>query len=261
MSEKYYAGMDVGSHSTETVIIDDNKQQLSFSIIDTGLDGNAAAEDALNLALAKIGINGENLKGIVATGYGRANVTSAGKQVTEITCHATGAHHIYPQAGTVIDMGGQDSKVIHIDENGQLVDFVMNDKCAAGTGRFLEVMAKRLGSNLDQFGNLALLSEQAVPISNTCTVFAESEVVSLLAKNHPRDQIIRGLHQAIVDRIWAQSQTVGIHGAVIMTGGVALNQGVIQLLEDKLKCELLIPPQPQIVGALGAALIARRNFR
>ncbi|NQT97453.1 MAG: 2-hydroxyglutaryl-CoA dehydratase [Candidatus Marinimicrobia bacterium] len=258
MPNDYFAGIDVGSLSTEAVIVDSNKHLLSYSIVNTGINSSAAAEEALSEALQKAELPRNRIAKIIATGYGRAAVGAAHKRMTEITCHAAGAQQLFPEVRTVIDIGGQDSKVIHIGQDGQLVDFAMNDKCAAGTGRFLEIMAKRLEVKLEKLGDLALLAEKAVSISNTCTVFAESEVVSLVAQNHPIDEIIRGLHVAIVNRIWNQVQTVGVHGQVALTGGVALNRGVVNLLEEKLEQTLEIYSEPQIVGALGAAILASK---
>ncbi|MFH1852540.1 MAG: acyl-CoA dehydratase activase [Candidatus Neomarinimicrobiota bacterium] len=258
MAREYFAGIDVGSLSTEAVIIDENANLVAYSIRATGINSSAAAAAGLEAALQQANLERTDLQRLVATGYGRAAVAGAAKQMTEITCHAVGARHLFPAVRTVIDIGGQDAKVIHLAADGQLVDFAMNDKCAAGTGRFLEVMAQRLEVDLDQLGDMALQAEKAVTISSTCTVFAESEVVSLVARNHPRAEIVRGLHVAIVNRVWSQVQTVGIHGQVAMTGGVARNRGVVKLLEQRLGLDLQIHSEPQIVGALGAAVLARK---
>jgi predicted CoA-substrate-specific enzyme activase len=180
----------------------------------------------------------------------------ADKRVTEITCHAIGATYLFPEVGTVIDIGGQDSKVIHVGRGGKVLDFAMNDKCAAGTGRFLEVMATRLHLDLDRLGDLSLCASREVNISSVCTVFAESEVVSLIARNHPREEIVRGLHCAVVSRIMAMVKTVGIHGLITMTGGVAKNRGILSLMEEKLGRKILVHSEPQIIGALGAAFMA-----
>jgi predicted CoA-substrate-specific enzyme activase len=177
--------------------------------------------------------------------------------ITEITCHARGAFFVHPGTRTVIDIGGQDSKVIRLDEKGRNVDFQMNDKCAAGTGRFLEVMAHALEVKLEDLGPLSRGAQRTIKISSTCTVFAETEVVSLIADNQPKDVIIRGLHESIADRILGLVQRVGLEETVALTGGVAKNEGVVQALESRLKVRLFIPPEPQIIGALGAALIAR----
>ncbi|MBW1730990.1 MAG: 2-hydroxyglutaryl-CoA dehydratase [Deltaproteobacteria bacterium] len=254
----YFAGIDTGSLSTEAIIIDQDKEIVSYSIKPTGSDCIGASEAALAEALAWAELRRSQISTIVATGYGRISIPFADKKVTEISCHAMGAHHIFPDTGTVIDIGGQDSKVIHIDHEGKVLDFTMNDKCAAGTGRFLEVMAATFGVSLDELGRLSLKANETIAISSVCTVFAESEVVSLIAQNKPKEDIILGLHTAIVNRIWNMVQTVGVHGEVTMTGGVAKNQGVVALFEKKVGKPIHIYKEPQIVGALGAALLAKR---
>jgi predicted CoA-substrate-specific enzyme activase len=250
------AGIDIGSITTETVILQDD-QILAFSILPTGANNRMAAERSLAAALKGAKMQREDLRGIVTTGYGRASFPLADKMVTEITCHARGAFLVHPETRTVIDIGGQDSKVIRLDKGGRNVDFQMNDKCAAGTGRFLEVMAHALEVNLEDLGRLSRSAPQGIKISSTCTVFAESEVVSLIAENQPREVIIRGLHDAIADRILGLVHRVGIEQEVALTGGVAKNEGVVQALEERLGVEIFIPPEPQIIGALGAALVAR----
>lgn len=255
----YFAGIDVGSLSTEAVILDASNVVAGYSIIQTGANSTEAAEEALKKALAEASITRNQIKTTVATGYGRISVPLADKKVTEISCHALGAHHLFPDTGTVIDIGGQDSKVIRVGRGGKVLDFTMNDKCAAGTGRFLEVMASKLGVSLDEMGELSLQAGGEVRISSVCTVFAESEVVSLVAQNHPKEEIIRGLHRAIVNRVWSMIKTVGVHGAVTMSGGVAKNRGVVTLLEERLGGPIHLHTEPQIIGALGAALMARER--
>ena len=252
----YFAGIDVGSLSTEAVILTAEGELLGYSIVETGANSTQAADEAMLAVLGKTGIPYQEITGSVATGYGRISVPFARKQVTEISCHGRGAHHLFPGTGTVIDIGGQDSKVIRIGKGGKVIDFTMNDKCAAGTGRFLEVMADKLQIPLDQMGELSLGAGAEVKISSVCTVFAESEVVSLVARNHPKEEIVRGLHRAIVNRVWNMVKTVGIHGEVTMSGGVAKNRGVVTLLEERLGSPIHIHEEPQIVGALGAALFA-----
>jgi len=256
----YFAGIDVGSLSTEGVILDAGGELVGCSIIQTGANSTRAAEEALAKALADAAVNRDNVKGIVATGYGRVSVPFADKKITEISCHGLGAHRLYPHAGTIIDIGGQDSKVIRVGEDGRVLDFTMNDKCAAGTGRFLEVMAAKLQVSLDEMGSLSSSSRGEVKISSVCTVFAESEVVSLVARNYPKAEIIRGLHRAIVNRVASMVKMTGIHGEVIMSGGVAKNSGVVALMAEKLGNTIHVPEEPQIVGALGAALHAMRRY-
>ncbi|MFH1350150.1 MAG: acyl-CoA dehydratase activase [Pseudomonadota bacterium] len=256
----YFAGIDVGSLSTEAVIIDNLGGLVAYSIIQTGANSTEAAEKSLKESIEKAKISRQMIIYIVATGYGRVSIPFAQKKVTEISCHGLGAYTLYPDTGTVIDIGGQDSKVIRIGEKGKMMDFSMNDKCAAGTGRFLEVMATKLQVSLDEMGELSLIAGREVPISSVCTVFAESEVVSLVARNHPKEEIIKGVHRAIVNRVWSMVKAVGINGAVTMTGGVAKNRGVVALMEERLGRSIHIHSEPQIVGALGAALLAQKEL-
>jgi (R)-2-hydroxyacyl-CoA dehydratese activating ATPase len=255
---KHYAGIDVGSLSTEAVILGEDDTVSGFSILQTGANSTEAAEEALSKALLQAGLAREDLARIIATGYGRISVPFAEKKITEITCHAAGAVHVFPKTGTVIDIGGQDSKVIRVGPGGRVLDFAMNDKCAAGTGRFLEVMASKLGVSLDQMSEFSLESRGEVQISSVCTVFAESEVVSLVAQNHPREQIIKGLHRSVVNRVFSMVKAMGVNGDITMSGGVAKNRGVVTLMEEKLGRPIHVHEEPQIMGALGAALLAKR---
>jgi predicted CoA-substrate-specific enzyme activase len=250
------AGIDIGSISTETVILQDDRI-LGTSIVPTGAQSRAAAERSLASALEQANLKQGELAAIVTTGYGRAALPLATKRITEITCHARGAFFVQPETRTVIDIGGQDSKVIRLDEHGRNMDFQMNDKCAAGTGRFLEVMARALEVRLEDLGKLSRIARRTIQISSTCTVFAESEVVSLIAENQPQEVIIRGLHDAIADRILGMVRRVGVEEKITLTGGVAKNEGVVLALEEKLGVKLFVPHEPQLIGALGAALIAR----
>ena len=256
---EYFLGIDVGSSTTKAVILNSRGEVVDYSIVQTEANSTEAAERALERALFQSNMEPETIKSSVATGYGRISVPFADKKITEITCHGLGAFHLYPGTGTVIDLGGQDSKVIRLGSGGKVIDFNMNDKCAAGTGRFLEVMAARLKIPLDELGDLSLRAQQEVQISSVCTVFAESEVVSLVAQNYSKQDIIRGLHTAIVNRMWSLIKSIGIHGGVTMTGGVAKNKGVVLLLEERLGQPVNLYDEPQIVGALGAALLARRE--
>ncbi len=255
----YFAGIDVGSLSTEAVILDVNRNLAGYSIVQTGANSTEAAEEALEMALLDADIDRGQIKNIVGTGYGRISVPFADKKITEISCHSTGAYHLFPDTGMVIDIGGQDSKVIRVGKGGKVLDFTMNDKCAAGTGRFLEVMAAKLQVPLDELGDLSMRSGREVSISSVCTVFAESEVVSLVAQNHPKEEIIRGLHRAIVNRVWSMVKAVGVEGSVTMSGGVAKNRGVVALMEEKLGRSVHLHEEPQIIGALGAALLAQNR--
>jgi len=256
----YFAGIDVGSLSTDAVILDEKGEIAGYSIVETGANSTEAAEAAFAKALARAGVDRNRVKRIVSTGYGRVSVPFADKRVTEISCHGLGAYTLFPDTGTVIDIGGQDSKVIKVGPAGKVVDFTMNDKCAAGTGRFLEVMAAKLQVPLDQMGDLSLETVGEVRISSVCTVFAESEVVSLVARNHPKEEIVRGLHRAIVNRVWSMVKALGIQLEVTMSGGVAKNKGVVAFMEEKLGRPIHVYGEPQIIGALGAALHAKKGI-
>ncbi len=250
------AGIDVGSLTAEVVILEQDKV-LSAVIIPTGANSIKAAEKALQKTLDESGLNRSELEYIVATGYGRVSIDFADKRITEITCHGRGAYFLDPSVRTVIDIGGQDSKVILMNGSGKVLDFAMNDKCAAGTGRFLEVMAQALEFELKDLAELSNQAKEAVSISSMCTVFAESEVVSLIARGLPREDIACGLHQAIADRTAGLVRRVGLEEKVMITGGVAKNAAVVKALNEKLNIKLIIPQEPQVVGALGAALLAR----
>jgi predicted CoA-substrate-specific enzyme activase len=253
------AGIDVGSLSTDAVVMRDG-EILASSIINTGAAAKVAAERAFKLALSKAGLQVSDVEACVATGYGRMSVSFASSQVTEITCHGRGAAWLSPGVRTVIDIGGQDSKAIRIDARGNVVDFLMNDKCAAGTGRFLEVMADRLELELDALGREDQRAVGAAKISSMCTVFAESEVVSLIAQDVSRPEIIRGLHRSIAERVAGLANRLGLKPEVMMTGGVAKNPGVVRAFSEKLGVGIILPPEPQIVGAMGAALIAQHKY-
>ncbi len=254
----YAVGIDIGSTSGEAVILNGNGI-LAASIVDTGYNSRRAAALALEKALADSGLTREELGPIVATGYGRIAIEFANRQVTEISCYAKGMVHLFPDVRTVIDIGGQDSKVIAVGKNGKAVDFAMNDKCAAGTGRFLEVTARALQLDLSDLGEISARATRDVPISSICTVFAESEVITLVAEGAERADIVAGLHRAIARRVGAMVKRVGANPVIAFAGGVAKNPGVQRALERELGVSLVVPPEPQIVGALGAALIARNG--
>lgn len=257
----YTCGIDIGSVSTEALILDgdrkDKNKIISFIIMPTGSNSKEAAIKSLEAALKKANIEKDNINFIVATGYGRINVPFADKNITEISCHARGVISLFPGTRTIIDVGGQDSKVIKIDSEGRPVDFLMNDKCAAGTGRFLEVMAKALEIELTQFQDIFMKTKQKVDITSTCTVFAESEIVSLIGQGIDKNKIIKGLVYSISNRITSMVERIGLEEPVCMTGGVAKNHAVIKALEEKLKVKINIPYEPQITGALGAAYLAQ----
>ncbi len=253
----YTCGIDVGSVSTEAVILDEkNNKILSYAISLTGSSSKNAARSAYEDTLGKAGLNAGDIKAIVATGYGRINIPFADKNITEISCHARGAVSVFPELKTVIDIGGQDSKVIKL-ENGNPIDFLMNDKCAAGTGRFLEVMARAMEIDLEQFAPIFIKTSGKVDITSTCTVFAESEIVSLIGQGTDKNEIIKGLIYSIAGRITSMVERIGLEEPVCMTGGVAKNLGVVKALEEKLGVKISIPDEPQITGALGAAYLAQ----
>ena len=250
---QYVAGIDSGSTTTNVVVLDRAGNVAASAIVRTGPKASQGAEKAF---AALGGFTPEDMAAIVATGYGRNNIPFATGQVTEITCHARGAHRLYPEARAIVDIGGQDSKVICLDESGGVTNFVMNDKCAAGTGRFLELMARTLELNLDEMARVGLHWEQELTISSMCTVFAESEVVSLIADNHSAADIVHGLNQSVAAKTAALASRAGAKGPYMMTGGVARNRGVTEALEARLGAPLWLPPEPDLCGALGAALFA-----
>lgn len=249
------AGIDIGSVSTEMVVLRNGVLHKSM-VMDTGSNSKAAAERIFTAMCDEIGLKSGDFDSIVTTGYGRKSTGISHKTVTELSCHARGAWHVNNNVRMVIDIGGQDSKVIKVSEGGKSLDFLMNDKCAAGTGRFLEVMARALEVNIDELGEIAISAEGSVEISSMCTVFAESEVVSLIAEGHPKDAIIRGLVNSIASRISGMVHRVGMSTPLMLTGGVAKNRGVVRSLEEKLGTSVIVPDDPQIIGAIGAAFIA-----
>lgn len=251
-----YLGVDVGSVSTDAVLMDEHKKILAYSIVKSGFDHKVAVSMALNDICSKLGICTDQIKSIVSTGYGRRNVAGTCKVVTEISCHAMGINYLAPEVRTVIDIGGQDSKVIRVSENGYSETFFMNDKCAAGTGRFLEVMAHAMEIDIDAIGDMALGAKRIEPISSICTVFAESEVISKIAEGKAKESIIAGIHQAIGERLMGMMAAIGIKKPVAVTGGVAKNQGIINVISKILGEPVFRPEEPQIVGAIGAALFA-----
>jgi len=252
----YAAGVDVGSTQTKATIINEAGEIVSRALTDTGSNVVHAAEAAFQEALESVKLREEEVEYIVGTGYGRYRVTFGNTQVTEISCHARGAVHMFPQTRTVLDMGGQDTKAIRIGSSGEILDFCMNDKCAAGTGRFLGAASSALEISLDELGPTALQSSKPVKISTTCTVFAESEVISWVGKGKKIEDILWGVHQSIASRSVGLMRRVGIEEEVSFTGGVAKNIGMITALEEKLELKLNVSDESHYMGALGAALFA-----
>ena len=251
-------GIDVGSITAKAAVIRDG-EVIADKLIMTGYNTRKAAEKVFEAVIKKSGIDRSAVAGIISTGYGRNSVAIADKTVTEITCHAMGAHHLIPAVRSVIDIGGQDSKAIAIDESGNVKDFAMNDKCAAGTGRFLEVMARALEVDLEDFGDFSIKADQPSKISSLCTVFAESEVISLISKGEERKNIIAGIHESIAARVVSMAGRTGLKPPIMMTGGVAKNIGVVKALEDKIGQNIKVSPHSQVTGAIGAALLAQRG--
>lgn len=253
----YVAGLDIGARSTEAVVLS-RDDDIEYRVVWTGVNGRKAAQEALERCLGTVGIQVEDLSCIVATGYGRHRAPFEARPVTEITCHGAGAHFLLPDARTVIDIGGQDSKAIRLDGSGQAMKFAMNDKCAAGSGLFLERMAQVLEVEVDQLGDLSSEAQKQVTLSSMCVVFAESEVVSLLAQGHRKEDLVQGLHFAIAQRVLGLARRVSMQPPVVFTGGVAKNKGMVAALKALCGCEMYVPEEPQIVGALGAAVLGRR---
>jgi predicted CoA-substrate-specific enzyme activase len=254
----FYAGIDAGSNTTKTVILGDDGI-LSSHIIKTGMGGEEQALRCFADACAKAGIRTEQVACVYSTGYGREYLKFPQSRRNEIMCHGAGVHWLLPEVRTIIDMGGQDSKGIRLDDRGEVESFNMNDKCAAGTGRFLETMAHAMQIPLEEIGECALRASKSVRVSSTCTVFAESEVISHVARGKKGDEILLGVCQSIVDRVAGIVRGIGVKPPVAMTGGVALNRAVVKLMGERLGCQILLPLDPQITGALGAALMARRH--
>ncbi len=254
----FVMGIDAGSTTTKAVLLNGNAI-LAYDVRLTGVNPEETGKDLIFSLCSNAGISLDDLDCVVATGYGRASMSYANIKVSEITCHAKGAYFIDEKTRIVIDVGGQDSKVIALGEGGDVLDFYMNDKCAAGTGRFLEVMCSRLEMSYEEFVNAALSSRNPVKISSMCTVFAESEVVSLIAKGVEREDIAAGLCRSIVDRLSSMVRKLEARGRILMSGGVAKNRAIVKLLEEKLGERIKVPDEPQIVGALGAALIAKNK--
>jgi (R)-2-hydroxyacyl-CoA dehydratese activating ATPase len=252
------AGIDIGSLSTKAALINERQEVIGFDVVLTGGNNRTAAATTYENVLAKAGLVRSDVHFVVSTGYGRENISFADKHISEITCHAMGMHLMNPKIRTILEIGGQDSKAIRIDEDGHVENFHMNDKCAAGCGRFLEVTARAMGIDLKELGNVSARSENTVRISSTCTVFAETEIVSLVAVGTSIADIVKGVHTSIAARAISLLRTVGITGPLGMSGGVALNSGVVRALEEALKTDVYVAENPQVRGAIGAALFGQR---
>lgn len=250
-----YLGLDIGSSSSKVVLLGEGGEILAAQVVNLGT-GTKGVGQALEAAYAQAGAGPDQVAYAVVTGYGRMTYQGADKQITEISCHAKGVRHLSPEARTIVDVGGQDTKVIRLNDQGGVENFVMNDKCAAGTGRFLEMMARTLELSLEEISTVGLQWKEEITISSMCTVFADSEVVSLVAQNKALPDIVHGLNQSVASRAAALYRRAGGTGPCMMTGGVARNQGVVEAIQEKLGQPLFIHPDAQLCGALGAALFA-----
>jgi predicted CoA-substrate-specific enzyme activase len=253
-----FAGIDIGSTMTKVAILDERDVILSIIIGPTGAEHRRLANKVMEEALLQAGLSFEQMTMIIATGYGRFNVPFADRQISELSCHARGASRLFPGATTVIDIGGQDAKGMRV-KDGKLVEFVMNNKCAAGTGRFLEVTAKALGLKMEELGEISLKSTHKVAISSICTVFAQNEIIDRLSKGIALEDILAGLHSAIASRVIGMIRKLNIEPDVVLTGGVAKNVGVVKAIEEKLGSHVFVPEEPLITGALGAAILGKES--
>ena len=254
---RYVGGVDVGSTQTKAVILDEEGKLVGRALLDMETSMVTVAEDAFAAAVKDAGIDRSKVVRIAGTGYGRYNVSFGHEQVTEITCHARGAVSLFPGTRTVIDIGGQDTKAISVKPDGQVDDFTMNDKCAAGTGRFLGAASYALEMPLSELGPLALRSQNPVRITTTCTVFAESEIISHLAKGILPEDVLMGVHQAITSRCISLARRVGLKSEITFTGGVSRNVAMVKLIEEAVGMPINVSPDAHFCGALGAALFAR----
>jgi (R)-2-hydroxyacyl-CoA dehydratese activating ATPase len=252
-------GIDLGSRNTKLVLINLTSNSVAYSACsDTGVNPIMTVESMLSAACSALQINRNDILKTYTTGYGR-NLIPSSKVVSEIRCHALGVLSVFPEVRSIIDIGGQDCKAISLGDHGKVLDFVMNDKCAAGTGRFLEMVALRLGLPCEKLSSLASEASEELTLSSTCVVFAESEIIGLIAQGRKPADIVRAVHLSIAERIVAQINQLDWKTPVVFTGGVALNNDLRQILANKLNCEIVVPPEPELTGALGAALIALRD--
>lgn len=256
----YTLGIDIGSTSSDAVILKERTEIVAKHVSPLGT-GTIGPQQALDAVLSESGLALSDMAYVVATGYGRMNCDYANEQVSELSCHAKGVHFLCPDVATIIDIGGQDAKALRVGPNGQLLNFVMNDKCAAGTGRFLDVMSKVLNLELEDLGDVSAKAKEPVSISNTCTVFAESEVISHLSNHVAIEDIVAGIHISVAKRVAGMALRIGCDPQVVMSGGVALNKGVVSAMETELGMEVFAHPDCQLAGAIGAAIIAWDNYQ
>ncbi|MFK4786032.1 acyl-CoA dehydratase activase [Fusobacterium sp. MFO224] len=251
----YTVGVDIGSSSSKAVILKNGKEIIATDVLQVGI-GSKGPKVILEIVLKKSKIERKNIDQIVVTGYGRFTFDEADKQISEISCHAKGIHFLVPEAKTIIDIGGQDAKAISLNSKGKINQFFMNDKCAAGTGRFITVMSKVLEIPLDEMKDYDKKADAPVTVSSTCTVFAESEVISQLAKGATTENIVAGVHNSVAHKVGGLAKRTPLEDNVVMCGGVAKNTGVVRALRETLNRNIIVAPNPQLTGALGAAIYA-----
>ena len=256
----YTMGIDIGSTATKGVILRDGNEIVSMITVNVGA-GTSGSQRVLDGILSQSGLCLSDFKRIVATGYGRIRFEPANRQISELSCHTRGVSFLVPGVRTIIDIGGQDAKTIKVNNKGKMESFAMNEKCAAGTGRFLDVMAGVLETTVDQLGAFSAQATEDMDISATCTVFAESEVISLLSNGVSRPNIVSAIHKSVAKRVCGLARRAGVQPLLAMTGGVAQNSGVVHAIEKELDLPVLIPNNPQMTGALGAALYAYEDFQ
>jgi len=256
ISRLFFAGIDIGSTMSKAVIVDASGVVRAYVVGPTGAEHRRRANKVMEDVMLKAGITLDEVAYIISTGYGRVSVPFADKQVTELTCHARGVSTLFPDVRTAIDIGGQDAKVLKI-KNGRLTDFLTNEKCAAGTGRFLEVAADTLGLDLNEMGRISLQTETPVKINSLCTIFAQQEIISRLSEGQPLPDILAGVYIAVTTRVVKLARQLKVEPPVVFTGGVAKNVGMVKAMEIVLSMPVLVPEEPLITGALGAAILAR----
>lgn len=257
----YFLGVDLGSIYSKVVLMNEKAETAVHVIVPSGVNYEKATSQCLENVCKQAGIDKREIKMSIGTGYGRKSIEYTDKSITEISCHAKGVHFLFPECRTIIDVGGQDSKVINLGKDGSIENFIMNDKCAAGTGRFLEVMANTMEKKLEKLNELAFNSKNEISISSICTVFAESEIISLIAENHLLEDVSKAIFKSIASKVLSLlSQASSSLENIVFTGGVAKNRYLIDYLEKKLNTKIRVPEVPQITGALGAALFAREKY-
>lgn len=256
----YTLGIDIGSTASKAIILKNGEDIIAHDVVFLGA-GTEGPDTVINDLFEKSNLNWGNISFVVATGYGRNTYQRADDQVSELSCHAKGAAFLYPNVKTVIDIGGQDAKALKIGKNGKMQNFLMNDKCAAGTGRFLEVMSRVLNIPISEFAEKSAMSTQKIDISSTCTVFAETEVISYLANAVKREDILAGVHRSIASRVGTLAQRVGVEEDVVLTGGVAHDMGIVRALEETLHTKVYTNKFCQLNGAIGAALLGYQIYR